>query len=407
MKIHEFQAKALLAAYGVAVPKGEAVTTPAEARRAAEQLGGAVVLKAQIHAGGRGKGGGVTPASSPREAEAAAERLIGSRLVTHQTGPEGKVVKRVLIEERVAISRELYAGIVLDHRAARLVIMASAGGGVEIEELAANDPERVTKVAVDPAIQLQPFHVRRLVLGLVALPPAMFGEAARLFQALYRLFQEKDCSLVEINPLVVTTEGRLVALDAKLNVDDNALFRHPDLEALRDPDEELPLEVEASRFGLSYIKLNGAVGCMVNGAGLAMATMDLVKLVGGEPANFLDVGGGASAEQIEHAFRILVSDQSVRLVLINIFGGILRCDRLAEGVIHAVRSLRVALPIVVRMEGTNVDQGKRMLAESGLNFITADGMQEAAEKAVKTARQAVQGSTFRVGRSQRRVKPCL
>lgn len=385
MKIHEFQAKAILAAYGVPVPKGEVVTTPVEAGRAAERLGGTVVLKAQIHAGGRGKAGGVVLASSPQEAEAATKRLIGSRLITHQTGPEGKVVKRVLVEERVTISRELYAGIILDHRAAQPMIMASGTGGVEIEEMAANYPERIIRVVVDPAIQLQPFHIRRLVLGF-ALPQPVQSVAARLFPALYRLFQEKDCSLVEINPLVVTAEGRLLALDAKLNVDDNAIFRHPDLEALRDLDEELPLEVEASRFGLSYIKLDGTVGCMVNGAGLAMATMDLVKLVGGEPANFLDVGGGASAEQIEHAFRILISDRSVSVVLINIFGGILRCDRLAEGVIQAVRSLQVTLPIVVRMEGTNVDQGKRMLAESGLNFITANGMQEAAEKAVKLAK---------------------
>ncbi|MDE2484762.1 MAG: ADP-forming succinate--CoA ligase subunit beta [candidate division NC10 bacterium] len=386
MKIHEFQAKAILGAYGVLVPKGEVVTTPVEARRAAERLGGTVVLKVQIHAGGRGKGGGVVLVSSPQEAEAATKRLIGSRLITHQTGPEGRVVKKVLVEERVTISRELYAGIVLDHRVARPVIMTSAAGGVEIEEAAAKDPERITGVAVDPATQLQPFHVRRLVLGL-ALPQPVQRAVASLFPALYRVFQEKDCSLVEINPLVVTAEGRLLALDAKLNIDDNALFRHPDLEALRDPDEELPLEVEASRFGLSYIKLNGAVGCMVNGAGLAMATMDLVKLVGGEPANFLDVGGGASAEQIEHAFRILISDRSVSVVLINIFGGILRCDRLAEGMIRAVRSLRVASPIIVRMEGTNVDQGKRMLTESGINFITADGMQDAAEKAVRAAKR--------------------
>ncbi len=388
MKIHEFQAKAILAAYGVPVPKGEAVTTPADAGRVAEQLGGAVVLKAQIHAGGRGKGGGILSASSSQEAERLTERLIGSRLVTHQTGPEGRVIKRILVEEQVAVSRELYAGIVLDRRAARPVMMAGAIGGMEIEEVAAKDPESITRVIVDPAVQLQSFHIRRLVLGL-ALPPPVQSTAAGLFAALYRVFQEKDCSLVEINPLVITTDGRLLALDAKLNVDDNALFRHADLKALRDSDEELPLEIEASRFGLNYIKLDGTVGCMVNGAGLAMATMDLVKFVGGEPANFLDVGGGASAEQIEHAFRILISDRSVRVVLINIFGGILRCERLAEGVIRAVRSLGVTLPIVVRMEGTNVDKGTRMLTESGLNFITVEGMQEAAEKAVQAARQAV------------------
>ena len=387
MKIHEFQAKAILSAYGVPVPRGEVVTTPADARQVAERLGGAVVLKAQIHAGGRGKAGGIAQASSPQEAERFAERLIGARLVTHQTGPDGRMVKRILVEEQVAVSRELYAGIVLDHRAARPVIMAGAIGGMEIEDVAAKDPESLTRVAVDPVIQLQPFHVRRLV-SRFALPPSIQRAAAGLLSALYRVFQEKDGSLAEINPLVVTTDGRLLALDAKLNVDDNALFRHPELAALRDPDEELPLEVEASRFGLNYIKLNGNVGCMVNGAGLAMATMDLVKFVGGEPANFLDVGGGASAEQIEQAFRILVSDRSVRVVCINIFGGILRCERLAEGVIRAVRALGVTLPIVVRMEGTNVDQGTRMLTESGLNFITADGMQDAAEKAVWAARKA-------------------
>lgn len=389
MKIHEFQAKAILGAYGVPVPRGEAVTTAIDAARVAEQLGGAVVLKAQIHAGGRGKGGGILSASSSREAEGLAERLIGSRLVTHQTGPEGRVVKRILVEEQVAVSRELYAGIVLDRRAARPVMMAGAIGGMEIEEVAAKAPESITRVVVDPAVQLQSFHIRRLVAGL-ALPQQVQSTAAGLFSTLYRVFQEKDCSLVEINPLVITTDGRLLALDAKLNVDDNALFRHADLKALRDPDEELPLEIEAFKFGLNYIKLDGTIGCMVNGAGLAMATMDLVKFVGGEPANFLDVGGGASAEQIEQAFRILISDRSVRVVLINIFGGILRCERLAEGVIRAVRSLGMTLPIVVRMEGTNVDQGTRMLTESGLNFITAEGMQDAAEKAVQCSRFNVQ-----------------
>jgi len=386
MKIHEFQAKAILTEYGAPVPRGEVVTTPLEAGRAAERLEGAVVLKAQIHAGGRGKAGGIISASSPQEAEGLAGRLIGARLVTQQTGPDGKVVKRILVEEQVAVRRELYAGVALDYRAAQPVIMVSAAGGMEIEEIAAADPDSITRVAIDPAIRLQPFHVRRLVSGL-GLPLSAQRAASDLLSALYRVFQEKDCSLVEINPLVVTNEGRLLALDAKLNIDDNALFRHPDLSALRDPDEELPLEVEASKYGLNYIKLNGTVGCMVNGAGLAMATMDLVKLVGGEPANFLDVGGGASAEQIERAFRILVSDQSVHAVFINIFGGILRCDRLAEGVIRAARSLHVTWPIVLRMEGTNVDQGKRMLAESGLHFITADGMQEGAERAVKAARR--------------------
>ena len=386
MKIHEYQAKAILAEYGVPVPKGEVALTPSEARNAAERLGGAVVVKAQIHAGGRGKAGGIVLASSPGEAETAAERLIGSRLVTHQTGPEGSVVKRVLVEERTSITRELYAGIVLDRKAALPVIMASTAGGVDIEEVAAKNPEKVFKVAVDPATQLQAFHARQLFFGL-RLPQPLQSAGVEVFRGLYRAFQEKDCSLVEINPLVVTAENRLLALDAKINFDDNALFRHPDVKELRDLDEESPLEVEASRFGLSYIKLEGTVGCMVNGAGLAMATMDIVKLAGGEPANFLDVGGGASAEQIQNAFRILTSDRSVKAVLINIFGGILRCDRLAEGVIHAVRSLQVILPIVIRMEGTNVEQGRRMLRESGLSFITADGMREAAERAVEAARQ--------------------
>ena len=387
MKIHEFQAKAILAAYGVPVPRGEVAVTAVEGRNAAERLGGPVVVKAQIHAGGRGKAGGVVLASSPGEAETAAERLIGSRLVTHQTGPEGSVVKRILVEERTSVARELYAGIVLDRKAAMPVIMASRAGGMDIEEVAAKHPEKIIKVAVDPATQLQAFHTRQLVFGL-ELPQSLQSAGMEFFRGLYRAFQEKDCSLVEVNPLVITADNRLLALDAKLTFDDNALFRHPDVQALRDLDEESPLEVEASKFGLNYIKLDGTVGCMVNGAGLAMATMDIVKLAGGEPANFLDVGGGASAEQIENAFRILTSDGSVKAVLINIFGGILRCDRLAEGVIHAVRSLQVTLPIVIRMEGTNVEQGKRMLREAGLNFITADGMQEAAEKAVKAAKAA-------------------
>src|SRR3990172_1416286 len=387
MKVHEFQAKAILAEYGVPVPKGEVALTPSEARNAAERLGGAGVVKAQIHAGGRGKAGGIVLASSPGEAETAAERLIGSRLVTHQTGPEGSVVKRVLVEERTSITSELYAGIVLDRKAALPVIMASTAGGVDIEEVAAKNPEKIIKVAVDPATQLQAFHARQLFFGL-RLPQSLQSAGVEVFRGLYSAFQEKDCSLVEINPLVVTAENRLLALDAKINFDDNALFRHPDVKELRDLDEESPLEVEASRFGLNYIKLDGTVGCMVNGAGLAMATMDIIKLAGGEPANFLDVGGGASAEQIQNAFRILTSDRSVRAVLINIFGGILRCDRLAEGVIHAVRSLQVTLPIVIRMEGTNVDQGRRMLRESGLNLITADGMREAAERAVAAAGRA-------------------
>jgi len=385
MKIHEFQAKAILAAHGVPIPRGEVAVTPIEARNVAERLGGSVVVKAQIHAGGRGKAGGIVLASSPGEAETAAERLLGSRLVTHQTGPEGSVVRRILVEERTTISRELYVGIVLDRKAALPVIMASGSGGVDIEEVAARSPKKILKVVVDSATGLQPFHTRQIAFGL-DLPHPLQRTGAELVRDLYRVFQEKDCSLVEINPLVVTADDRLLVLDAKVNFDDNALFRHPHNQSLRDLDEESPLEVEASKFALNYIKLDGTVGCMVNGAGLAMATMDIIKLAGGEAANFLDVGGGASAKQIEEAFRILTADQSVRVVLINIFGGILRCDRLAEGVIQAVRSLQVTLPIVIRMEGTNVEQGKRMLQESGLNFITADGMQEAAQKAVAAAR---------------------
>jgi succinyl-CoA synthetase beta subunit len=384
MKIHEFQAKAILSEYGVAVPRGEVATTAREARSAAERLGGVVVVKAQIHAGGRGKAGGIVPAASPGEAETAAERLLGSRLITHQTGPDGSLVRRVLVEERTAISHELYAGIVLDRASAAPVIMASEAGGMDIEEVAAKTPTKVLKVKVDPVTGFQPFHARQLVYGL-RLPRPLHGAGAALFAALYRVFHEKDCSLVEINPLVVTADQRLLALDAKLTFDDNGLFRHPDIQSLRDLDEESPLEIEATKFGLSYIKLDGNVGCMVNGAGLAMATMDIIKLAGGEPANFLDVGGGASAEQIEQAVRILTSDASVRAVLINIFGGILRCDRLAEGVIQAARALNVSLPIVIRMEGTNVEQGKRMLRDSGLPFITADDMEDAARKAVAAA----------------------
>src|SRR5574341_425295 len=360
MKVHEFQAKAILAEYGVPVPKGEVALTAVEARNAAERLGGVVVIKAQIHAGGRGKAGGIVLASSPGEAETAAERLIGSRLVTHQTGPEGSVVKRVLVEERTSITRELYAGIVLDRKAALPVIMASTAGGVDIEDVAAKNPEKIIKVAVDPATQLQAFHTRQLSFGL-ELPQPLQRAAVDIVRGLYRAFQEKDCSLVEINPLVVTADNRLLALDAKINFDDNALFRHTDIKELRDLDEESPLEVEASKFGLNYIKLDGTVGCMVNGAGLAMATMDIVQLAGGQPANFLDAGGGANVEQIKNAFRILLSDRNVRAVFINVFGGILRCDRLAAGVISAVQKLGLRLPVVVRMEGTNVELGKKML----------------------------------------------
>jgi len=385
MKIHEYQAKEILKGYGIPVPNGGVAETSAEARELAFRLGGKVVVKAQIHAGGRGKAGGVKVVASPEEAAQAAADLLGRPLVTHQTGPGGVVVKKVLIEERASVARELYVGVIIDRQSASPVIMASEAGGMEIEDVAIRFPEKLLKVRVDPASGFQPFHARKLAYGL-GLPPALIKPASELIRNLYEIFTAKDCSLAEINPLVVTGEGRLLVLDAKLTFDDNALFRHPELQALRDPDQESPLEVEASRFGLSYVKLGGDVGCMVNGAGLAMATMDIIKLYGGEPANFLDVGGGASAEQIENAFRILISDQGVRAVLINIFGGILRCDRLAEGIIQAVRKLDVKIPIIIRMEGTNVEQGRRMLQASGLNFLTATDMADGARKSVEAAR---------------------
>jgi succinyl-CoA synthetase beta subunit len=387
MKIHEYQAKSILAEFGVPVPRGRVAGTPAEARAIALELGGTVVVKAQIHAGGRGKGGGVKLAKSPEEAEQVASQILGMMLKTHQTGPEGQRVTRVLVEEGMDIRQELYLGIVIDRKVGLPVIMASAAGGMEIEEVARSRPDAILKVHLDPATGVQGFHTRKLAYGL-GLHGEQVKAAAEFVTKLYRAFDAKDCSLAEINPLVVTGDGRLLALDAKLNLDDNALFRHPEIRGLRDLDEESPLEVEASKFNLNYIKLDGSVGCMVNGAGLAMATMDIIKLAGGEPANFLDVGGGASAEQIENAFRILISDASVKAVLINIFGGILRCDRLAEGVIKAVKALGVTLPIVIRMEGTNVDLGRRMLAESGLNFLSADGMKDAAQKAVRAAKAA-------------------
>ncbi len=387
MKIHEYQAKAILAEAGVPIPRGRVAASPAEVKAVAQELGGPVVVKAQIHAGGRGKGGGVKPAPTPEEAAQVASQILGMMLRTHQTGPEGQRVKRVLVEEAMAIGRELYLGIVIDRVAGLPVCMASAAGGMDIEEVARTRPDAIVKVHVDPATGIRGFHARKLAFGL-GLHGDQVRAAADFVTRLYAAFEAKDCSLAEINPLVVTDGGRLLALDAKMNFDDNALFRHPEVLALRDLDEESPLEVEASKYGLNYIKLDGNVGCMVNGAGLAMATMDIIKLAGGEPANFLDVGGGASAEQIESAFRILVSDARVKAVLINIFGGILRCDRLAEGVIRAVRSLKVALPIVIRMEGTNVELGQQMLRESGLNFIAARGMRDAAAKAVRAATAA-------------------
>ena len=385
MKIHEYQAKAILARHGVPVPRGEVVFRAADAADAARRLGGGtVVVKAQIHAGGRGKGGGVKVVKGPDEAAKAAAAMIGMRLVTYQTGPSGQVVQRVLVEQGLAIKRELYLGMVLDRSTERPVLMVSPEGGVEIEKVAEETPDRIFKEFIHPAAGLSPFQTRKLAFAL-GLQGAQIAQATKLMTAVHDAFKATDASLIEINPLIVTEDGTLLALDAKMNFDDNALFRHPDIKELRDPAEEEPLEVEASKYSLNYIKLDGTIGCMVNGAGLAMATMDIIKLAGGEPANFLDVGGGANAEQIKNAFRILMSDTSVKAVLINIFGGILRCDILAEGVIAAVKDLGVPSPIVIRMEGTNVEQGKKMLRESGLNFTTADTMSEAAERVVALA----------------------
>jgi succinyl-CoA synthetase beta subunit len=384
MKIHEYQAKAILARFGVPVPQGEVASTPDEAADAAHRIGGGVVVKAQIHAGGRGKGGGVKLAAGRDEAAEVARKMLGMTLVTHQTGPEGRVVQRVLVEQTLPIERELYLGIVLDRTRAKPVLMASAAGGVDIEEVAAKTPEKILKEIIEPGLGLAPYQARRLAFG-IGVPAASVNAAAAAMTALSRAYEAIDASLAEINPFVLSNDGKVFALDAKITLDDNALYRHKDLAELRDLNEEDPLEVDASRFGLNYIKLDGNVGCMVNGAGLAMATMDIIKYAGGNPANFLDVGGGASAEQIKNAFRILLSDKNVKAVLINIFGGILRCDTLATGVVAAARELSVAVPIVVRMEGTNVDEGRRILKDSGLNFTVADGMRDAAGKVVRLA----------------------
>ena len=384
MKIHEYQAKAILARHGVPVPRGEVAYTPPEAADIARRLGGTVVVKAQIHAGGRGKGGGVKLARSAEEAERLAAAMIGMRLVTHQTGPEGRIVKRLLVEEGLQIARELYLGLVIDRAAERPVLMVSPAGGMEIEKVAAETPHLIFRAHVDPATGLLPFQARQLAFDL-GLEGAAVSKAAKLMAQIYDAFVATDASLVEINPLILTASGDLLALDAKMNFDDNALFRHADIKDLRDFDEEDPLEIEASKYSLNYIRLDGTIGCMVNGAGLAMATMDVIKLAGGEPANFLDVGGGATADQIRNAVRILTSDRNVRAVFINIFGGILRCDILAEGLVAAVKELNVTLPIVIRMEGTNVDTGKKMLVDSGLNFTTADAVDEAAAAVVKLA----------------------
>jgi len=384
MKIHEYQAKTILAKYKVPVPRGEVAFTVAEAETAAKNIGGSVVVKAQIHAGGRGKGGGVKVAKNSAEAAQIAEKILGMTLITHQTGPEGRLVRRLLIEETLPIEKELYLGIVLDRAASKIVFMASAAGGMEIEEVAANTPEAILKEFIDPGLGLMAYQARNLAFG-IGIPAAAINGAVAAMMALAKACLEMDASLAEINPFILTKDNKVYALDAKINFDDNALFRHKDILELRDLNEEDPLEVEASKFGLNYIKLDGDIACMVNGAGLAMATMDIIKYAGGSPANFLDVGGGANAEQVKNAFRILLSDPGVKAVLINIFGGILRCDTLATGVVAAARDLGIKVPIVIRMEGTNVDLGRKVLQESGFNFTVADGMKDAAEKVVALA----------------------
>jgi succinyl-CoA synthetase beta subunit len=389
MKIHEYQAKAILKKFGVAVPRGEMATTHEEAVAAAKVLFDAgatgVVVKAQIHAGGRGKGGGVKIAKSVEEAGQLAEKMLGMTLITHQTGPEGRIVRRLLIEETLPIEKELYLGILVDRGEGKPVFMASAAGGMDIEQVAAENPQAILKEYIDPGMGLEAFQARKIAFQL-GLKPQLINQAVPFLTNLYKVFLGTDGSLVEINPFITTTDGRLFALDAKINFDDNAMFRHADLKELRDTTEEDPLEVEASKYNLNYIKLDGNVGCMVNGAGLAMATMDIIKYAGGLPANFLDVGGGANAEQVTHAFEILLSDKNVKAVLINIFGGILRVDTLATGVVEAANKTHIQLPIVLRLEGTNVEAGRQILKDSGLNFIVAETMKDAAEKVVAAAK---------------------
>ena len=389
MKIHEYQAKGILKKYGVAVPRGEMVESRDEAEKAAQNLFDAgatgVVVKAQIHAGGRGKGGGVKIAKSVAEAAELASKMLGMTLITHQTGPEGREVRRLLIEETLPIEKELYLGIVIDRAEAKPVFMASAAGGMEIEQVAAENPDAILKEYIDPGLGLEAFQARKLAFAL-GLKPTQINQAVKLMSALYKAFEETDASLMEINPFITCTDGRLFALDAKITFDDNSMFRHADLRELRDVIEEDPLEVEASKYSLNYIKLDGNVGCMVNGAGLAMATMDIIKYAGGMPANFLDVGGGANAEQVTHAFEILLSDKNVKAVLINIFGGILRVDTLAKGVVEAANKTKFQLPIVLRLEGTNVEEGRQILKDSGFNFIVAETMKDAAEKVVAAAK---------------------
>lgn len=385
MNIHEYQAKEILKRYGVTVPIGRVAFSPEEAEEIYKQIGGRCVVKAQIHAGGRGKAGGIKLVNSASEAKEAAASMIGKRLVTYQTGPEGKLVRKVLVEKAYDIERELYLGMVIDRSISKVVMMASEEGGVEIEKVAAERPHKILKEPIDPAIGFMPYQGRKLAYGL-NLDKALIGKAVNFMTALYRTFVEADCSLAEINPLVVTKDGEILALDAKINLDDNGLFRHRDLEAMRDVEEEDPLEVEASKYGISYIKLDGNIGCMVNGAGLAMSTMDIIKLCGGEPANFLDVGGGASKEQVYNAFKILLSDKNVKAVLVNIFGGIMKCDVIAQGVVEAIREVGIKVPLVVRLEGTNVELGREILKNSGLNIISATSMKDAAMKVVEAAR---------------------
>ncbi len=385
MKIHEYQGKELLKNYGVPVPRGIVARTPEEAEAAARELGtDVVVVKAQIHAGGRGKGGGVKLAKSPEEAKEVASQILGMQLITHQTGPEGREVKTLLIEEGLPIDREFYLAITLDRTTGRNVFMASSAGGMDIEKVAEETPELILKEMIDPSVGLRPFQARNLAFGL-GIPNELVNQAAKFMLSLYDAYEGMDASLLEINPFLLTKDNRLIALDAKVKFDDNALYRHKDYAPLRDQDEEEPLEIEASKFDLNYIKLDGNIGCMVNGAGLAMATMDIIKLHGGEPANFLDVGGGASQERVEQAFRILLADQNVKAVLVNIFGGIVRTDMVARGVVAAGKNLGVSIPVVVRLEGTNVEEGNRVIADSGMNFLVANGMSDAAEKVVSAA----------------------
>ena len=387
MKIHEYQAKEVLRSFGVPVPNGAVARTPEEAEAIAKDLGGAVVVKAQIHAGGRGKGGGIKLAADPAEAKEAASEIIGMQLVTPQTGSEGQKVKSVWVENATDIDRELYLGIVLDRAQSRLVVMASRAGGMDIEEVAATTPEKILQEVVHPGVGLQPFQARRLALGL-GLEGDQLKQGVGFITALYKAYTETDCSLAEINPLVVSKSGEVLALDAKMNFDDSAMYRHSEIQTLRDVDEEDPLEVEASKYDLNYIKLDGEVGCMVNGAGLAMATMDIVKYAGSSPANFLDVGGGTNVERVKNAMRILTSDEAVKAVLINIFGGIVRCDRVAEGVVAALEDIEINVPLVVRLQGTNAEEGAQILENSGLEFTVARKLQEAAEAVVAAVQNA-------------------